>query len=200
MRYVIIVVSLFLLFPAIVLSQGMDIVEIDIDDNILYWLYHYEPKYIMGQIFGSPDFDELGYTIGPYWSNQFIKVELPVGAQYKANTPSQQSHWKAKLNCFASFPSWANPEFEITFVNDFGWGRNNNPDTRFSKLQFIYTPIEAGIHFRTFKMEGKKSSTCLGLVKRVKFGPASFVLFQGKDLKKDDWSIRLDVFLTYFHK
>ena len=200
MRYIIIAVLCVLLLPATTMAQGMDIVELDFDSHFLYWLYHYEPKYIMGQIFGAPEFDELGYALGLYWSNQFIKIELPVGIKYNTNVPIGQTHWQTKLNWFAAFPSWENAELEIVAINDFGWGVNGNPNKHFNKWEIIYTPISSGIYLQSFKVGREKFSPFLGITTKIKIGNlVAFQLYQGKKIENSDWMVRLSVFFTYFH-
>src|SRR3989344_6103788 len=155
MRYfgVIILVLLCVIVPVPLLAQGMDIVEIDVDSGILFFLYHYDPKLLMGQIFGSFDFNQVGYTLGIYFANKSFSIEFPVGALYSAHAPISFTHWKMKVNWFAAFPSFQNPTWEFLSINDFSWGRNGSPNMSFTRFDVLYRPIDMGPRLQCFRVQ-----------------------------------------------
>jgi len=206
-RYAIVFLFTLFLLPSAVSAQGgMDIVEIDIDSNVLYFLYHYEPKFskdfgVMGQIFGSHSFDEMGYTIGIYYSTPSFLIEFPVGVLYSTNSPIQLTNIKTKVNWFAGIPKFGKEaKWEITSINDAAWGVRGFPTKIFNKLEVIYTPVvDAGLRFQSFNVE-EPFAPYLGVAKRVKVGNVHFFVFQGKNLKYGDWKIELNVLFWRFRE
>lgn len=180
-------------------AQAMDIVEIDLDDEIIYYLYHYEKKIFMGQIFGAFNAGEIGYAIGIYWSNKSFLIEFPIGVRYSVKTPAKLKLWHTKINWFAAFPSWNYTKFEIHSINDFGWGVNGAKNRIFNRFEIIFVPkVDLGFRIHSFKEGDQKFSPYFGVIKRIKITKSiSFMLYHGYSIEKKDWRIELDIFFTH---
>ncbi len=202
MRSFLLAVLLTILPLASSFAQRLNIIEINIQSYVLYNLYHYEPKLLMCQIYGSPNFSELGYSVGPYWSNKSILIEMPLGVNFTTSVPIEQKFWHTKLNFFAAFPSFDNPKLEITSINDFAWGVDGISDRFYNKFEILYGPyINAGLRMYSINIDREKFSPYIGIVKRIPVNESiSFVLYQGRKVNKSEWLIELDIFFKYIPK
>lgn len=191
--------------PAFSQPKGMDIVELDFDTGFYGLLYHYEPGFsehygLMGQIFGSPEFDELGYTVGLYRESKSFLIELPVGLLFDVNIPTEVKAIKTKLNWFLALPEFGeNSVIEINSINDFGWGVRGFPSVHYNQLEAFYKPAwDFGIRLQSFNVGYEPFAPLLGVIKRVSFGDFQFVLYQAVNLRDQKMALQLNVYYFKF--
>jgi len=200
-KYLLISFVILVLFSFGAFAQRIDLIEIDFHSDILYYLYHYEPNLLTMQIFGSPDYDTLGFAIGPYINIGDFKIEALGGPEFNTSAPIEQHYWHAKLNWFADLTISDNKKIQFISINDFAFGINNIPDKLFNRLDVTFetkSKIDFGLRIQNLNFDWEKFTPNVGILNKIEIGESLwFLLYVAKNIEKIGWYMELDIF--YLH-